>query len=45
MQLIANMLFQQPKRQLYKWTPPDGQYRNQIHGTVCVNQENTGGNS
>ena len=29
-QVIANTLFQQPKRQLYTWTSPDGQYRNQI---------------
>ena len=26
---IPNILFQQHKRQLYMWTPPDGQYRNQ----------------
>ena len=26
MLVIANTLFQQPKRQLYKWTSPDGQY-------------------
>jgi len=45
MLVIADTLFQQPKRQLYKWTPPDGQYRNQIYGTVCVNQENTDDNS
>ena len=25
MQVIANTLFQQPKRQLYTWTSPDGQ--------------------
>ena len=24
--VIANTLFQQPKRRLYTWTPPDGQY-------------------
>ena len=24
--VIANTLFQQHKRQLYKWTSPDGQY-------------------
>ena len=24
--IIANTLFQQPKRQLYTWTSPDGQY-------------------
>ena len=28
--VIANTLFQQHKRRLYKWTSPDGQYRNQI---------------
>ena len=28
--VIANAFFQQHKRQLYTWTPPDGQYRNQI---------------
>ena len=28
--VIANTLFQQHKRRLYKWTPPDGQHRNQI---------------
>ena len=27
---IANTLFQQHKRRLYKWTSPDGQQRNQI---------------
>ena len=27
---IANILFQQCKRQLYTWTSPDGQYQNQI---------------
>ena len=26
MLVIANTLFQQPKRQLYKWTSPDDQY-------------------
>ena len=26
--VIANTLFQQHKRQLYTWIPPDGQYRN-----------------
>ena len=30
MLVIANTLFQQHKRRLYTWTPPDGQYRNQI---------------
>ena len=28
--VIANTLFQQHKRNLYTWTSPDGQYRNQI---------------
>ena len=27
--VIANTLFQKHKRQLYTWTSPDGQYRNQ----------------
>ena len=27
--VIANTLFQQHKRRLYKWTSPDGQHRNQ----------------
>ena len=27
--VIANTLFQQPKRQLYTWTSPDGQCKNQ----------------
>ena len=26
--VIANTLFQQPKRQLYTWTSPDNEYRN-----------------
>ena len=29
MLVIANTLFQQPKRKLYTWTSPDGQYQNQ----------------
>ena len=33
--LIANILFQQHKRQLYKWTSPRGQYRNQIDYILC----------
>ena len=33
---IANTLFQQHKRQLYTWTSPDGQYRNQIHHVLCI---------
>ena len=28
--VIANTLFQQHKRRLYKWTSPDGQHQNQI---------------
>ena len=28
--VLANILFQQHKKQLYTWTSPDGQYRNQI---------------
>uniref|UniRef100_A0A8D2LZ33 Inhibitor of Bruton tyrosine kinase n=1 Tax=Varanus komodoensis TaxID=61221 RepID=A0A8D2LZ33_VARKO len=37
MMVIANTLFQQPKRQLYTWTSPDGQHRNQID-CVLYNQ-------
>ena len=33
--VIANTLFQQHKRQLYTWIPPDGQYRNQIDYIFC----------
>ena len=33
--VIANILFQQYKRQLYTWTSPDGQYRNQIDDILC----------
>ena len=33
--VIANTLFQQHKRQLYKWTSPDGQYQNQIDYILC----------
>ena len=33
--VIANILFQQHKRQLYTWTSPDGQYQNQIDYTLC----------
>ena len=32
---IANILFQQCKRQLYTWTSPDGQYQNQIDNILC----------
>ena len=34
-QVIANTLFQQPKRRLYTWTSPDGRYRNQIDYILC----------
>ena len=33
--VTANTLFQQHKRRLYKWTPPYGQYQNQIHYILC----------
>ena len=33
--VIANTLFQQHKRQLYTWTSPDGQYRNQTDYILC----------
>ena len=33
--VIANNLFQQHKRQLYPWTSPDGQHRNQIDYILC----------
>ena len=33
--VIANTLFQQPMRQLYTWTSPDGQYRNQTDYVLC----------
>ena len=33
--VIANTLFQQPKRRLYTWTSPDGQHRNQIDSILC----------
>ena len=33
--VIANTLFQQHKRQLYIWTSPDSQYRNQTHFILC----------
>ena len=35
MPIIANTLFQQPKRPLYTWTSPDGQYQNQIDYILC----------
>ena len=33
--VIANTLFQQHKRRLYKWTSPVGQHRNQIDYILC----------
>jgi len=33
--VIANTLFQHHKRQIYTWTSPDGQYRNQIDYILC----------
>jgi len=33
--VIANTLFQQPKRRLYTWASPDGQYQNQIDIILC----------
>ena len=33
--VIANTLFQQHKRRLYKWTSPDGQHRNQSDYILC----------
>ncbi|ELR51968.1 hypothetical protein M91_00245, partial [Bos mutus] len=33
--VIANTIFQQPKRRLYTWTSPDGQHRNQIDYIFC----------
>ena len=35
MPIIANTLFQQPKRPLYTWTSPDGQYQNQVDYVLC----------
>ena len=35
MLVIANTLSQQPKRQLYTWTSPDGQHWNQIGYVLC----------
>ena len=32
---VANTFFQQPKRRLYTWTSPGGQYRNQIDYVLC----------
>ena len=33
--VITNTLFQQHKRRLYTWTPPDGQYQNQTGYILC----------
>ena len=33
--VTANTLLQQPKRRLYTWTSPDGQYQNQIDCILC----------
>ena len=33
--VMANTLFQQPKRWLYTWTSPDGQYWNQTDYVLC----------
>ena len=33
--IIANILFKQHKRRLYKWTSPDGQYQNLIDYILC----------
>ena len=33
--VIANTIFQQNKRRLYKWISPDGQYQNQIDYILC----------
>ena len=33
--VIANILFQQHKRQLYIWTSTDGQYGNQTDYILC----------
>ena len=33
--VIANTLFQQPKKRLYTWTSSDGQYQNQIDYILC----------
>ena len=33
--VMANTLFQQHKRRVYRWTSPDGQYWNQIDYILC----------
>ena len=37
--VIASSLFQQPKRRLYLWTSPDGQWQNQIMFFVAKDGE------
>ena len=37
--VIAHTLYKQPKRGLYTWTLPDGQYRNQIDYILCNKME------
>ena len=37
--VIANILFQQHKRQLYTWVSPDGQYQNQTDYILCSKDE------
>ena len=37
--VIANSLFQQHKRRLHTWTPPDGQDRNQIDGLLLSHKK------
>ena len=33
--VIANTLFQQQRRRLYTWTPPEGEHQNQIDYILC----------
>ena len=33
--VIENILFQQHRKRLYKWTSPDGQHQNQIDYILC----------
>ena len=33
--IIANTVFQQHERRLYRWTSPDGQYRKQTDYILC----------
>ena len=37
--LLASTLFQQHKRRLYTWTPPDGQHQNKIDGEALYSQQ------